>query len=194
MVALKLLILNYLPHAYVLVGDDAAKHMAHYFSNSGKQYIFDLQGMIDEVPRAKGLYEQEVDQAKVFVETLPPGTYDIIASKLTSGYNNKIDSKNWFFAVGGYSIWGKAKVVVEKDSAGNKAYNMDFILHCVDRYNWDKGKSVKLFDIEITDKFMGIFHKQGIAQEFNLRGKINNKINWGDKTVLAKMEPESSGR
>ncbi len=52
--------MNYMVHAAVLVGDDAAKHMFHYFLNSGKEYNFDLQGMVDEVKNAKFLYDQEV--------------------------------------------------------------------------------------------------------------------------------------
>ncbi len=175
MIALKLVIMNYMVHATVLVGDDAARHMRHYLMNSGKEYEFDVQGMVDEVEEAKDLFDKEVDQAKVFAETLPPGTYNIVASRLKGGYNRKIDSKNWFFAIGGYSIWGKANVIIEKDSSGNKAYKMDFILNCADRYNWDKGKSVKFFDIEITDEFMGSFHRQGLAKEFNLRGQMKSQ-------------------
>ncbi|MCF6323319.1 MAG: hypothetical protein L3J89_03185 [Gammaproteobacteria bacterium] len=106
MIAFKLVIMNYMVHATVLVGDDAAKHMRHYLMNSGKEYEFDLQGMVDEVEPAKKLFDDEVDQAKIFSETLPPGTYNIVASRLKGDYNREIDSKNWFFAVGGYSIWG----------------------------------------------------------------------------------------
>jgi len=194
MIALKVAILNYMVHATVLVGDDAAKHMLHYLLNSGKEYEFDLQGMVDEVEIAKSLYAAEVAEAKIFTETLPSGTHNIVASRLKGGYNREIDSKNWFFAVGGYSMWGKAKVIVEKDSSGNKAYKMDFILNCADRYNWDKDKSVTIFNVEITDEFMGSFHRQGLAQEFNLQGQIKSQHKWGDKTVLAKMEPKSGGR
>ena len=43
------------------------------------------------------------------------------------GYNLKTDSKNWFFAVGGYSFWGKVKLVVEKDNVGGKGFLLDFI-------------------------------------------------------------------
>ena len=188
MIALKVAIMNYMVHATILVGDDAAKHMLHYLLNSEEEYEFDLQGMVDDIPRAMDLFEQEVDQAKNFAETLSPGTHNIIASTLTPGYNTKIESKNWYFAVGGYSIWGKAKVIVEKDSAENKAYKMDFILNCADRYNWDKGKSVEIFNVEITDEFMGAFHRQGLAKEFNLRGQIKSQLKWGNKTALAKME------
>lgn len=194
MIALKLAIMNYMVHATVLVGDDAAKHMLHYLLNSGKEYTFDLQGMIDEVNGAKFLYDNEVAQARVFAETLSPGTYDIIASRIISGYNDKYSNKNWYFAVGGYSMWGKAKLIVEHDGVGGQGYKMEFILIGADRYNWDKGKSVKIFDIRISDDFMGTFHRQGLAQEFNLRGQIKSQIMWGDKTVLAKMEQIASGR
>ncbi|MCF6255414.1 MAG: hypothetical protein L3J98_05720 [Gammaproteobacteria bacterium] len=194
MIALKVAILNYMVHATVLVGDDAAKHMLHYLLNSGKEYEFDLQGMVDEVESAKLLHTREAAEAKVFAETLPPGAYNIVASRMVQEYNRQIESKNWFFAVGGYSIWGKANLIVEHDGVGGKGYQMDFVFNCVDRYNWDKGKSVTIFNVDITDEFMGLFHRQGLAQEFNLCGQIKSQHKWGDKTVLSKMEPISSGR
>ena len=36
MIAKKVAILNILPHAYVIIGDDATKHMFHYLHNTGK--------------------------------------------------------------------------------------------------------------------------------------------------------------
>ena len=194
MVALRIAIMIYMVHAAILVGDDAAKHLLHYLLNSGKEYEFDFQGMVNEVQSAKLLYVREVAEAKNFAETLPPGTHNIVASRIAQGYNKQNQSKNWYFAVGGYSIWGNAKLIVEHDSKGGKGYQMDFILNCVDRYNWDKGKSVEIFNVKITDEFMGVFHRQGLAREYNLRGHIKSQLKWGDKTVLAKMEPLSGGR
>ena len=39
-------IVNILPHAFVLIGDDAAKHMAHYFGHTGRAYTIDLESML----------------------------------------------------------------------------------------------------------------------------------------------------
>ncbi|MGD9009617.1 MAG: hypothetical protein PVG41_16955 [Desulfobacteraceae bacterium] len=67
---LKSEIRGHLPHAFLIIGDDAARHMNHYFKNTGKDYVIDLQDMIDDVPDAKVLYDREVTKAKRFVGTL----------------------------------------------------------------------------------------------------------------------------
>jgi hypothetical protein len=47
-----------------------------------------------------------------------------------------------------------------------------------DRYNWDKGKSVEIAGITITDRFMGEFHRQGLAQEFDCMGSFKRRFTW----------------
>ncbi|MCF6323320.1 MAG: hypothetical protein L3J89_03190 [Gammaproteobacteria bacterium] len=44
---------------------------------------------------------------------------------------------------------------MEQDGVGGKGYQMDFVFNCADKYNWDKGKSVKIANIEIADDLMG---------------------------------------
>ena len=68
---------------------------------------------------------------------------------------------------------------------------MDFFFTAVDRYNWDTDKSVKIADVVITDVFMGWFHQRGLAQEFNLSGKKQERFKWDYDPALTvpKMEP-----
>jgi len=165
------------PATMVIIGQDAAKHLRHYLLNTGKTLSIDLEGMIDEVPSANQFYKLEVSQAKAFVETLPVGNYTITSTKAQVGYNGKSESKNWFFAIGGYSVWGKGKAKVLKNLEGYE-YSLDFEYKFYDRYNWDTGKKVDIFGIEVTDYFMGEFHRQGLAKEYDAQGSIKRHFTW----------------
>ena len=171
------IIVEVLPKAYVLIGDDAAKHLVQYFNNRVTNYRIDLEGMVKDVPSAKKLYELEVVQAKAFTETLPVGSHFITSRRPQGGYNSKAESKNWFFAVGGYSVWGKGQAIVKNGSAG-KQYELNFEYKFFDRYNWDTGKKVDIFGIEISDAFMGEFHKQGLAREYDEIGSFKRRFKW----------------
>lgn len=171
------------PQAVVLIGDDAVKHMIHYFRNTGADYTIDLEGMVDEVPSAKLLYDSEVAAAKQYVETLPPGTHTFTSARAVNGYNRQGESRNWFFAIGGYSVWGKGTATVTVNSSGQKSYRMDFEYKFFDRYNWDGGKKVVLFGVTITDAFMGRMHREGIAKEFNCYGSFRKSFTWGAPTA-----------
>lgn len=128
-----------LPQAFFIIGDDAAKHMAHYLNNSGKDYNIDLEGMLNNVKDEKKNFDNELVRARRFVETLPVGTYQITSAKATGGYVLQSENKNWFFATGGYSFWGKgtAKSYITTDR--ERHYELDFEYKFFDRYNWDGG-------------------------------------------------------
>ncbi len=179
MQALKTKILSNLVFAGAVIGDDAAKHMFHYFSNMGIDYKIDLQDMIDDVPNAKFLYDFEVGKAKNFVNTLPVGTHNITTGTAnTDGYNKQNENWNWYYAVGGYSAWIKGIAKIVQDKSGKRKYRLDYEYKVADRYNWDIGKDVEIFGVRITDNFMGEFHRQGIAKEFNMNGFISSSIEW----------------
>lgn len=96
---------------------------------------------------------------------------------LEGGYNLKSENWNWFFAIGGYSRWGKGTATVTDKPTGRELA-LDFEYKFYDRYNWDKGKKVKLFNITITDEFMGEFHRQGLAKEFECFGSFRRHFAW----------------
>ena len=66
----------------------------------------------------------------------------------------------------------------EMDKTGKRKYRLDYEYKVVDRYNWDVGKQVRIFGVTITDKFMGEFHRQGLAREFDMEGSIKVTIEW----------------
>jgi len=178
--ALKIEILEHLPFAYPVIGDDAVKHMYHYFDNSGIKYSIDLQDMIDDVQDAKTVYEREVENAKLFVQTLPVGTHSITTDTAAGGYNREVQNWNWFYAVGGYSAWIKGVAKVEQDATGRPKYRLDYEYKVADRYNWDKKKSVPIpfLNKRLPDTFMAGFHLQGLAREFDMVGSIKEAIEW----------------
>ena len=59
-----------------------------------------------------------------------------------------------------------------------RTYELDFAYKFYDRYNWDGGKSVTLFGVKVTDHFMGEFHRQGLAREFDCVGTIRRRFAW----------------
>lgn len=195
-VALKeAIIVEVLPKAYVLIGDDAVKHLMHYFRNRGTNYRIDLEGMVKEVPSAGKLYELEVAQVKAYTEVLPVGKHFITSKRAQGGYNTKAESKNWFFAVGGYSVWGKGQAIVKKGPAGNE-FELNFEYKFFDRYNWDAGKKVDIFGIEITYAFMGEFHKQGLAREYDEIGSFKRRFTWkaGQTIPAGQYHPRRGAR
>jgi peptidoglycan hydrolase-like protein with peptidoglycan-binding domain len=192
--ALKVSILNILPEAAVIIGSDAARHMLHYMGSTGSPLLIDLEGMISDVPSARQALEAEAAQAQEFVELLPVGTYSITSRMAESSYNTKNESWNWYFAIGGYSSWGKGKATVSSGAKGRE-YVLEFEYKFFDRYNWDKGKSVKILGIKVTDEFMAEFHRQGMAQEFDCHGTVKRRLTWhhGDE-IPTEQFARSSGQ
>lgn len=175
--AFGVLIVDSLPLAYAVIGDDATKHMFHYLGNSGRTYTIDLEGMVNEVPSAKERYEDELAQAKEFVEKLGPGRHEITSKQGQDGYNMQSENRNWFFAIGGYTSWGKGVAVVKQEGNAT-AYDLDFEYKFYDRYNWDTGKKVTFAGITVTDKTMGELHRQGLAHEFDCVGSFKRRVTW----------------
>lgn len=177
----KALILETLPpqgmSATTVIGDDAARHLKHYMDNTGRRLTIDLEGMINEVRTAKMRFDNEVNQAKTFVEQLPVGTHQITSKSAEGAYNRKAENKNWFFAIGGYSTWGKGQARVTAGASGREC-DLNFEYKFFDRYNWDGGKKVEIFGVTITDQFMGEFHRQGIAREYDCVGSIKRRLRW----------------
>lgn len=155
--------------------------------------MINIEGMLKGVPSAKQLYKRELRMAKTFVEKtlIKEGKYSIESGAASGGRNRKSESWDWYFAVGGYSAWGSGKVEVKCDTSGQYTYEMILRYDFRDRYNWDKGKSVSILGITITDAFMAKFHRQGLAREFDMTGTVVETIRW---TKGDSKEPEPNPR
>jgi RHS repeat-associated protein len=164
---------------------DAAAHMQHYLDASGDDYTIRFQAMLDDVPSAKKWYDYEKQQAMDFSETLTVGTHDITSSSIPPGlYNTQDESPNWYYAVGGYSAWGKGKVTVTAcgDGGADTKFVLEFHYKFQDRYNWDKGKSVKIGGQTVNDSSMGRLHTVGLAKEFDMFGEVTETVTWTKTT------------
>jgi hypothetical protein len=176
----------------IFPGPNATRHMRHYLGNSGRPYQIDLENMIRRVPSAKRAMVAEFRQAQRFIETLPVGRHLFTSRTGESAYNFQGENADWFFAIGGYTYWGKGEVRIAPSMRG-KRYEVDFTYCFYDRYNWDGDKSVVVGGVEITDQFMGEFHLQGLAREFDCVGSLTRTLAWDgnyggpdEPTILAR--------
>jgi hypothetical protein len=194
-------IILHLPGAHFAIGKNATLHMARYFRNTGEDYWIDFKAMINDVRSEREEYENELIIARQFVAKLPAGRHNIASGQAKSLYIEPNESKDWYFAVGGYSAWGQGVATVTINN-GRRRNRLDFEYVMTDRYNWDGDKAVGASqagvfgraiiaeykrqgftsrvpdEIIVTDKFMGEFHRQGFAKEYNMWGKIGTTVEW----------------
>jgi len=98
-----------------------------------------------------------------------------LAGNWNAGENGKSDSGgNWFYAVGGYNRAGYAEVEVLADCK----FNMSFTYHFADKYNWDRGKHVKILGYTVSDVTLGRLHEVGLAHEYEMTGKVWRNVFW----------------
>ena len=162
-----------------ITSPNALAHLQHYLKNTGSDYNIDFQDVLDKVPDEQRLFETELSAAKTFVESLQEGHYSVVREQAVGGYVYKSENWDWFFATAGYSAWIKCDATVNCLPNGQREHTINYEYNSLDRYNWDLGKSVEIFDITITDEFMGDFHRQGLAKEFTMRGSITGSVTWG---------------
>ncbi|MGC2660734.1 MAG: hypothetical protein WA324_22490 [Bryobacteraceae bacterium] len=189
----KLLYSQLQAEAWAATGPNAVRHLNHYFDESGDPLTIDLVGMIRDVPSAKTLFLLELTTAQKFAETLKPGTWQITSRRASNGYDTQRENKDWFFAVGGYSAWGKGTVNVPPFGAARQ-FTMDFEYKFYDRYNWDSGKSVHIGPLKITDDFMGKFQRQGLAKEFDSVGSYQVTVKWAQGSAPTITPKPTGGR
>ncbi len=170
-----------MPGAALAVGWDAARHLRHYLLNTGEPLSIDLERMVRECSDAKGRYWGSLVKATQFAMSKEPGVYSITSAKMSNGYNYKDDSANWFYAIGGHTLWSGGQIKVLPEAGGRIRYQLRFDYYFFDRYNWNGGAEVQLFGIKITDDSMGEFHKMGLAQEFDVHGKFSRTFEWWDE-------------
>jgi hypothetical protein len=160
------------------IGVNASRHLVHYFGGSGRDYKIDLEAMFkDNAFVRKNVLEFELDCLADYIDSCPPGTWAITCKQVIQNgytYNTKEHSKDWYFAVGGFGVWTKARARIPERGK----IHADIELKFFDRYNWDGGKKVEIAGITVTDEFMGDFHREGLAKEFNCVGAVKRRMSW----------------
>jgi len=91
-----------------------------------------------------------------------------------------------------YSSWGKGVATVADGPTG-RSCQVDFEYKFYDRYNWDAGKSVTFAGVTVTDKFMGEFHRQGIAKEYDCNGSFKRRFTWTKGQRIAQAQLDAPG-
>jgi len=89
-----------------------------------------------------------------------------------------------------FSRPGRFGRAVVSGDAVHRTFSVDFEYKFYDRYNWDGGKSVTIHGITITDAFMGEFHRQGLAKEYDCYGSFKRSFSWkkGDPIPQAQLD------
>lgn len=162
---------------FAAVGPNATRNLKHYLGNTGAALTIPYHAMIKATPRAYGVWLSETAELIAYLDTCPPGTWNITSKEVLHNdetYNYQGETRDWFFAIGGYGVWSKAKVTT--DPAGN--VSAEVTIKFYDRYNWDGGKAVELAGITITDEFMAEFHRQGYAREYDCFGHVTRTFTW----------------
>jgi hypothetical protein len=96
--------------------------------------------------------------------------FQLTGDRKSDVYCSQSQSRDWFFAIGGFTYWYTAEVQVLPSEAGPPQITMIFTLHIFDRYNWDQGKAVTIAGITVKDEQLGRLHRVGLAQEYDVNG------------------------
>ncbi|MCH8622835.1 hypothetical protein [Undibacterium sp. TS12] len=169
-----------LPYAK-LIYPEAARHMAHYFNNTGDDYQVNLKRIVETTDAGRDLYESQRNSAIDFAMKHAVDGEPVTFTSKRLEQRSFGEDTNWYYASGNFSGWSRATVTKNGDD-----FSMDFDLHFFDRYNWDKDKKLHLEGFSVKDNTMGTYHRQGLAREFNLVGQLPLTIKWkaGDESNL----------
>lgn len=179
----------YLKYRYPLARDN----LLHYLRNSGKDVYVNLNDMMRKSKQLRDNYIKELNAAKIFCQTLPPGQHCFTSSHVSKDDFISSDP-DLFYAIGGYQYWGKGHVSITENIDENTlhysdrlcGYELKFQFKFFDRYNWNikvAGSGVRLDSIiPVSDSFMGQFHQGCLAREYNIFGTIEAEDKWHDRS------------
>lgn len=173
----------------------ALEHLQHYFSDTGADINLNLLDVMKKSRQLKQNCDREIDEAIVFCKSLSHGRHNITSSVVSFGYFISDDS-DLFYAIGGYQYWGKGEVIINDDGKSHSAYSyttnhksllryykLRFKFVFFDRYNWNVNQpdaGVRFGGLPISDRFMGSFHQQCLAREYNIHGVLEIEKEWHD--------------
>ena len=156
---------------------NAARHMRHYLENSGTPLEVSVDAMLRDLPTLRQKYQLEMGLARQRANDLVNSSSPVSQTVRLNGdrknaYATRSESEDWFFAMGGFTYWYTADVVVvpNRQALGLPRIVMTFRLNVFDRYNWDAGKSVTILGREIKDVELGCLHRVGLAREYEIHG------------------------
>jgi hypothetical protein len=157
---------------------NAARHMRHYLGNTGAPLTVNVDLMLRDVELLRQAYDRQLADAHQKADLRVAGmggnvqatNFQLTGDRKSDVYCSQSQSRDWFFAIGGFTYWYTAEVQVLPTEAGPPQITMIFTLHIFDRYNWDQGKAVTIAGITVKDEQLGRLHRVGLAQEYDVNG------------------------
>lgn len=159
---------------------NAARHMEHFLSATGTTLIVSVDDMLKDIDSFRKSVTESFENMKKRIAREMIGVTSCKPIESRFGVGEEADAwaghyargkfTDWFYAVGGfqYSITGTASVI---PCSKPPTLRLQYRVHVFDRYNWDSGKSTKIFGLIATpDAELGRLHEAGVAQEFDIKG------------------------
>jgi hypothetical protein len=159
--------------------EDAARHLRHYLSNTGKPLGVDPRRLLRDIDMfSYGAGRTRLQMVRELQRRLRR-TYD---GTTTYAYeygtpwraipsDPSVEGKNWFYALGGFSYSYTARATARPTpKGGDPIVTVEYRLHVFDRYNWDTGKSVTIGPVTVGDEVLGDLNKRGLAKNFEVHG------------------------
>lgn len=164
-------------------GTNASRHMLHYLGNSDLPLQVDVENLLQSSIGARTKMGKEVRSAQASIKRLLTGRHCVVANRRRRGIVRSSDSRDWYFALGMYAVWGKGIVNIDR-YRGELRYRFEFLYRIYDRDNWDEGKKTNFLGIELSDRLIGEFHLEGLAREFDCVGEVRRQLAWiGEPTA-----------
>lgn len=166
---------------------NAARHMRHYLGNTGAPLTVNVDFMLRDVEPLREAYDRQLAAARQLAEervaamgdNVQATNFQLTGERLSDVYCSQSVSRDWFFAVGGFTYWYTAEVQVVPVPDAAPRITMLFTLHMFDRYNWDQGKMVTIAGIPVKDEQLGRLHRVGLAQEYDVNGtSTERQVTW----------------
>jgi len=165
---------------------DALAAYRHFMEGSGKDRDFNAERYVANDASGRTTLQNITLEAKSAAYDLhgwkfmgKPVVFRFTGTKLSAtrggskfSYPN---TENWQKAIGGYSFWISADVEVTGDK-NNFEFDMDFVVHFEDKYNFNPGQA----DIAtgIPDNANGIFEVTGLASQYLSISTISRQLKW----------------
>ncbi|MFF2661368.1 hypothetical protein ACFVUH_28885 [Kitasatospora sp. NPDC058032] len=163
-----------------LVGyTDAARHMQHFLSATGEPLDVDVDRMLRDDPKFRGLVDGQIAANQAEWRQLALAAFERsggapVAVPVEAVAHRDIDAstqRNWFLAIGSHPYATSGVVTARPGPDGKPLVSVQYQVNIWDRYNWDPGKSTPIAFTNIKDSDLAKLHQTGLAREFDLTGR-----------------------
>lgn len=177
---------------------DGTAAYRHFLEGEGRRRDFSYERYVmSDVSGKTTLKNAILDIQTAVIDTFRSNpkrsTFSLTGSAITCGGSPTFPypaTENWQKAIGGHTIWLSGNVTVRGTQLQSARFNLDFVLHAEDRYNFNPGQS----DITtgIPDSDNGIFEMTGLAHQYDQFATLKRMIVWkGDKLGVISSSGQS---